>query len=81
MDLFDTHAHLDDESYDEDRDEVIQRARQRGIRHIVNIGFDLASSRESINLQKAMILFTPPWEFTPMTRLKRAPATWRNWRK
>ncbi|MFX4262890.1 TatD family hydrolase [Pelotomaculum propionicicum] len=50
MDLFDTHAHLNDENYNEDRDEMIQRARQAGIRHIVNIGFNLASSRESIKL-------------------------------
>lgn len=53
MDLFDTHAHLNDENYNEDRDEVIQRARQAGIRHIVNIGFDLASSRESIKLAES----------------------------
>lgn len=53
MDLFDTHAHLNDENYNEDRDEVIQRARKAGIRHIVNIGFDLASSRESIKLAES----------------------------
>ncbi len=50
MNVFDTHAHLNDEAFDEDRDEVIQRARRAGIRLIVNIGFDLTSSRQSIDL-------------------------------
>lgn len=50
MILFDTHAHLDDEAYDEDRDETIRRARQAGIELIVNIGFDLKSSRDAIDL-------------------------------
>lgn len=50
MVLFDTHAHLDDEAYNEDRDETIRRARQAGIALIVNIGFDLKSSRDAIDL-------------------------------
>ncbi len=50
MNVFDTHAHLNDKAYDQDRDEMIQRARQAGVNLIVNIGFDLTSSRESIDL-------------------------------
>lgn len=50
MILFDTHAHLDDAGYNKDRDEMIRRARQAGVAHIVNVGFNLASSRDSINL-------------------------------
>ena len=50
MNVFDTHAHLNDEAYEADREEMIQRARQAGITLIVNIGFNLASSRESIDL-------------------------------
>jgi TatD DNase family protein len=50
MILFDTHAHLDDAGFDMDRDEMIQRARQAGVAHIVNVGFNLASSRESLKL-------------------------------
>lgn len=37
---FDTHAHLDAPQYDEDRHETIIRAKEAGIEHIVNIGFD-----------------------------------------
>lgn len=50
MILFDTHAHLDDEMFNEDRDEMIRRARQAGVILIVNVGYSLASSRDSINL-------------------------------
>lgn len=50
MILFDTHAHLDDEGYDDDRDEMIRRARAAGVAHIVNVGYDLESSLRSIRL-------------------------------
>ncbi len=50
MILFDTHAHLNDEMFNEDRDEMILRARQAGVALIVNVGYSLASSRDSINL-------------------------------
>ncbi|HIW33243.1 MAG TPA: TatD family hydrolase [Candidatus Paenibacillus intestinavium] len=38
--LFDTHAHLDSPQFDEDRAEMIARAREAGVELIVNIGFD-----------------------------------------
>ncbi|TPG84344.1 TatD family deoxyribonuclease [Brevibacillus laterosporus] len=38
--LFDTHAHLNAEQFDEDRDEVIARARENGVSTIVNVGFN-----------------------------------------
>lgn len=40
--LIDTHAHLDDGAFDPDRAAVIARAREAGIRAIVNVGFDPA---------------------------------------
>jgi TatD DNase family protein len=36
--FIDSHAHLDGEQFDADRDEVLARARAAGIRHIVAIG-------------------------------------------
>ncbi|HOV79115.1 MAG TPA: TatD family hydrolase [Bacillota bacterium] len=48
--LFDTHAHLDGKEYDGDRDEVIKRAGEAGVRLIVNVGFNLESSQKSIKL-------------------------------
>ncbi|MEX1029005.1 MAG: TatD family hydrolase [Paenibacillaceae bacterium] len=38
--MIDTHAHLDSAVFDEDREEVIERAIQAGIGKIVNIGFN-----------------------------------------
>lgn len=38
--LFETHAHLNAPEFDEDRDEVIARARENGVETIVNIGFN-----------------------------------------
>jgi TatD DNase family protein len=48
--LVDTHAHLQWASFDKDRQEVVDRAREAGIKRIVNIGFDLEGSRKAIEL-------------------------------
>lgn len=48
--LIDTHTHLDSPKFDNDRDEVISRARQAGIDTIVNIGFN----RETIPTTMAL---------------------------
>lgn len=50
MRLFDTHAHLDDKSYHKDRAAMIDRAKAAGVARIVNVGYDLDSSRRSIQL-------------------------------
>ena len=34
----DSHAHIDGEEYDADRDEVVERAREAGVRAILNVG-------------------------------------------
>lgn len=38
--LFDTHTHLDSYKFDEDRHEVIQRAKDAGVHMLLNIGFN-----------------------------------------
>lgn len=38
--LFDTHAHLDAPEFDNDREEVIQRALDAGVSRMINIGFN-----------------------------------------
>ena len=38
--LVDTHAHLNDEQFVEDREQVIARAKENGIETIINIGFN-----------------------------------------
>ncbi len=52
MELVDTHAHLDFPRFDKDRKEVIKRAFDGGIKTIVNIGTDMTSSRNSVELSR-----------------------------
>ena len=42
--LIDTHCHLEDENFDSDRVEVIDRAKIAGVEKIINFGSTLASS-------------------------------------
>lgn len=46
--LPDTHAHLGDEAFAEDRDEVMRRASQAGVRRVLAVGSDLQSSRAAL---------------------------------
>jgi TatD DNase family protein len=48
--LTDTHTHLNVRQFDDDRDEVIERARQNGVSRIVNIGFNRETIPSSIEL-------------------------------
>ncbi|WP_312420307.1 TatD family hydrolase [Anaerospora hongkongensis] len=51
--LFDSHAHIDDNRFDSDRLETIERARENGVTGIINIGADMASSARSVALAQA----------------------------
>jgi TatD DNase family protein len=51
--MIDTHAHLDFENFDEDREEVISRAFDNGVKNIINIGVDLERSRKSVEIAEA----------------------------
>lgn len=48
--IFDTHAHYDDERFDEDRDELLSSLFESSVSHIVNCGCDLKSSLTTIAL-------------------------------
>ena len=48
--IIDTHAHIDMDAFDDDRSEVIQRAKDNGIDYILNVGCDIESSLRSIEL-------------------------------
>lgn len=50
MQLFDTHAHLDDTQFDADREEILQRARDAGVVGIVAVGTTAVSSRRCCDL-------------------------------
>ena len=48
--LIDSHAHIDDARFDEDRDAVLERAAAADLELIINIGADMESSARSIAL-------------------------------
>lgn len=48
--LIDTHTHLDDARYNDDREAMIARAREAGVEAFVTIGCDLATSRAAVAL-------------------------------
>lgn len=50
--LFDSHAHLDDERFDEDREILINSLKEKGVDLVLNVGADMEGSIDSIELSK-----------------------------
>ena len=61
----DTHAHLADSEFDEDRNEVIQRARTAGLGKIVLIGCDVEGAQRALKLAYTDNLFDVAIGFHP----------------
>ena len=50
--IFDTHAHYDDEAFDEDRKALLLSMKENGVGTIVNVGADIESSKMSLALSE-----------------------------
>jgi len=48
--LIDSHAHLDMQQFDEDRQKILERAAKGGLTHILTVGTDLDSSLAAVAL-------------------------------
>lgn len=48
--IFDSHAHYDDEAFEEDRESLLSSMKENGIAAIVNVGASLESCRSSLKL-------------------------------
>jgi len=48
--MIDTHAHVHDRGYDDDRDAVLARAREAGVGRIVTVGCDIDDSRRALEV-------------------------------
>lgn len=48
--IFETHAHFEDERYDEDRDEELKEVHAAGVTGLVNVGSSLVTSEQCIEL-------------------------------
>ena len=55
--IFDTHAHYDDEAFNEDREKLIDEISRSEIRKIVNVGANLATSKNSVDLSEKYDFF------------------------
>lgn len=51
--IFDSHAHYDDEAFDQDRGEILRNLPAQGICRIVNVGADLQGCRDAVALAAA----------------------------
>jgi TatD DNase family protein len=50
--LIDSHAHIDLPEFNKDRDQVLARAIEQGVRAVVHVGLDAESSRRSLAMAK-----------------------------
>ncbi|HAG69714.1 MAG TPA: hydrolase TatD [Lachnospiraceae bacterium] len=50
--IFETHAHYDDEAFDEDRDELIPRLYEEGITRVVNISVNRKTCEDTLRLME-----------------------------
>lgn len=50
--IFESHAHYDDEAFDEDRDTLLKSFSQNGIDVVINVGASLDSCRMTIDLMQ-----------------------------
>ncbi len=56
--LFDTHAHLNDPAFDEDRESLLAGLREKGVGLVMNVGCCLESSRDIIQMARQY-----PWMY------------------
>ena len=52
MELFDSHCHLDDEKFDEDRKELICKIFESGVKKLISAGYSLEASKKALELTK-----------------------------
>lgn len=52
MRIFDSHAHYDDDRFDENRHEILSEVFSNGVERICNIGASLKTSRQSLELSQ-----------------------------
>jgi len=50
MKLVDTHCHINDRAFEQDLEEVLERARKAGVGALVCVGYDVPSSQQAVEL-------------------------------
>ncbi len=59
MKIFDTHAHLCDSSFDEDLEEVLNRAEGAGVCKVVTVSEDLSDAKKNLGLSEIYPMIRP----------------------
>ena len=55
--IFETHGHYDDTQFDEDREQLIAEFLEKDIDKVMNVGADMQSSRNSVELAANIRIF------------------------
>jgi len=55
--VIDTHAHVHDKRFDEDRAQIVARAREAGVTQIITVGCDLADSERALETAREYRLY------------------------
>ncbi len=50
--IFDTHAHYDDEAYEEDREDILKLIQQDGVGLVTDVGATIASTKKAVALSE-----------------------------
>ena len=50
MEFFDSHAHYNDEKFDEDRESVLKKIKESGVTKIIVAGYSIESSKKAIQI-------------------------------
>ena len=50
--IFESHAHYDDEAFEEDRDSLLQSLKENGIEYVINVGASMESSYSTLQLAR-----------------------------
>lgn len=53
MKLFDSHCHLNDEQFDNDRDRLIPELFNSGIKMFINAGYSVESSKKALEIAES----------------------------
>ena len=48
--IFESHAHYDDEAFNEDRDELLRSMPQNDIGYVINVGSSLETTKTTVEL-------------------------------
>lgn len=57
LNIFDSHAHYDDEAFDEDREQVIMEIKEAGVIGVLNCGSSIEGARKSLELAEKDEMF------------------------